>query len=267
MKPLVRDILEALDRIAPKELAEQWDNPGLQVGSLDARVDKVLVALDPSLATLKGAIAERAQLLLTHHPLIIKPITNIEAGTGPGPVLFEAIREGVSIVSVHTNLDAAKEGVNYVLANLLGLEGVEPLVPSPGEGGLGMGRVGFLPKPLPFEAFIGNVKGIFGVKVARVVNPKKEEVTRVAVVGGSGGDFIQAAVSSGADVLFTGDLKYHQAREAEASGLTVVDGGHFSTEVVAMGALRGSFERLCNELGWEIQVIFFNREQDPFLFV
>ncbi|HIC85868.1 MAG TPA: Nif3-like dinuclear metal center hexameric protein [Desulfobacterales bacterium] len=267
MKPLVRDILEALEKIAPQGLAEPWDNPGLQVGSLGGKVNKVMVALDPSVATLRGAVEEDAQVLLTHHPLIFKPITSIEANTGPGPVLFEAIREEISIVSVHTNLDAAIEGVNQVLANMLSLEAIEPLSPSAGEGLVGIGRIGLLPRSLSVEDFVGNVKEIFGLKVVRVVNPKKAQVRRVAVVGGSGGGFIQVARSRGADILFTGDLKYHQAREAEAIGLTVVDGGHFSTEIATMGALRDSFERMCNELGWEVDVVLYEKEQDPFLFV
>ncbi len=263
----MRDILGVLEKMAPPHLVEPWDNPGLQVGSLEDEVERVLVALDPSVEAIRGAIHHRAQLLLTHHPLILKPIASVEASTGPGPVIFESIRKGVSIISLHTNLDAARTGINHVLAKLLGLEELEVLSPLDSDGNTGMGRIGLLPEPTSMKDFFGNVKKAFGIETLRVVNHRDERVRRVAVVGGSGGDFIGVAAEKGAEVLVTGDLKYHQAKEAEGIGLVVIDAGHFALEMSAMGELCATFEGLCREHDLGVEVILFEKERDPFMFV
>ena len=116
MTPKLRDIIEVLEALAPSSMAEDWDNPGLQVGDLSREIHTIFVALDPTFNAVQEASRHDAQLLLTHHPLIFKPISQIEKNGYPGDVIYEAVTKDVSIVSAHTNLDMAKGGINDLLA-------------------------------------------------------------------------------------------------------------------------------------------------------
>ncbi len=116
MIPNLREVLKVLEGLAPPELAEAWDNPGLQVGDPDRRISAILVSLDPTLAAIREASARGAQLLITHHPLIFRPISSLDMGSFPGDVIGEAVRGGIAVVSLHTNLDAAEGGINDILA-------------------------------------------------------------------------------------------------------------------------------------------------------
>lgn len=137
MIPRLRDILDALETMAPLRLAESWDNPGLQVGRPEDEVAAVFVSLDPTIASLRRAKDAGAQLLLTHHPLLFRPLTQVNADRYPGQIVVEAARLGIGVACAHTNLDAAEGGINDILAELLGLERVEVLEDKPGkESGL-----------------------------------------------------------------------------------------------------------------------------------
>jgi len=124
----LKDMLAILDGIAPFSNAEEWDNPGFQVGFLSDEIKKVLISLDPTVMALQKAGERNAQLLLTHHPLIFKGLTSINPDTYPGCVITDAIRSRISIVAVHTNLDMAKGGINDILAGMIGLQDIEALL-------------------------------------------------------------------------------------------------------------------------------------------
>ena len=150
MFPSLKEVIDILDEIAPFALAEEWDNSGLQVGSRNQTVKKILVALDPTFEAVCRASSTGAQLLITHHPLLFRAVSCIDLNTYPGNVISEAIKNDVAIVAAHTNLDSAKTGINYHLAGKIGLVDVEVLEPKEllGEGGYGLGVVGNLPEPV-----------------------------------------------------------------------------------------------------------------------
>ena len=125
--PKTADIVGIINKIAPVELAEQWDNPGLQIGDPVAEVSRIMVALDPTPAVVNSAIAASCQLLITHHPLIFKPLKSISTATPHGTLIQKAIRGGLSILSLHTNYDIAKGGLNDLLASKIGLSSCVPL--------------------------------------------------------------------------------------------------------------------------------------------
>ena len=127
MTPKLKDLLDVLEQIAPSRLAEPWDNPGLQVGSYSQEIKKIFFALDPTLKTLRFAFKGGAQLLLTHHPLIFRPLSRLEIHAYPQNVIFEAVRNEISVVAAHTNLDVAKGGMNDILADMMELQQVEVL--------------------------------------------------------------------------------------------------------------------------------------------
>lgn len=284
--PRLKDLMELLEEVAPAELAESWDNPGLQVGFLDQRIERLVLSLDPTPQAVQFAISRDAQLLLTHHPLIFKPVSAIKDGEYPGGVVYEAIKRGISIVALHTNLDAAHEGINAILADLLALDHVEPLSGAAGGEGAkgaglnqgataterkearssaiaGLGRIGDLDRPYRLSEFISRAKKALKLSTVRVVGEDRAVIERVAVVGGSGGSLIREAWMKGADLLVTGDVSYHQAREAEFLGLAVIDGGHFATETVAFQEFGKQLQKQFSARGWKVEVLFNEEEKDP----
>ncbi|MDD2955888.1 MAG: Nif3-like dinuclear metal center hexameric protein [Oscillospiraceae bacterium] len=223
----ILDIQAFIDESAPFASAESWDNSGLLIGSPSAEVRRVLVALDATEQVIRRAADTGAQLVVTHHPVIFRPLRALR----PGTPVWQAVQAGVSILSAHTNLDAGDGGVNDALASALGLGGVLPLE---GEGVLG--RIGSLSQPLPPREFALFVKNALACGGLRCV-PGSRPVLRVGLCSGSGGEFLAAAAAAGADAFVTGDVKHNQLLEAAALGITLVDAGHFSTEHVVVEPL------------------------------
>ncbi len=265
MKPRLENILEIIEEIAPRRLAEAWDNPGLQVGGRDHPVGRILISLDPTLEAVQEASRIKADLLLTHHPLIFKPVSSIQPDLYPGNVLHKAVLNRIAVASAHTNLDAARGGINDLLAGLLGLEEVQVLDvrddPCPEEG---IGRVGTLPDPSPLSDVVAHVKRVLGVSTVGVVGRAEKILHSAAVVGGSGGGMVPFAGKRGADVLITGDIGHHDALNALSHGVAVIDAGHFHTEKAAMKEFRGSFKTRLEAAGHgDIEVEFFSGESPP----
>ncbi|MFC1866638.1 Nif3-like dinuclear metal center hexameric protein [Thermodesulfobacteriota bacterium] len=263
--PKLKEILEVLDEMAPFSLAEDWDNSGLQVGYFSQEVRGICMALDPTIKAVRYASKGKAQLLLTHHPLIFKPLSNINPESYPGDVINEALKKKVSIVAAHTNLDATKGGISDMLADLFGLQDVEALYNKDASGGtgVGMGRIGNLPEPLTLSEMVKAVKNSLGTEGLMVRGLGDMEIGRVAVVGGSGGGMVSLASKKGADLLVTGDIRHHEALEAEALGLALIDGGHFQTERAAFNLFADHFGNKLKERGWDIIPELYEDEKEP----
>lgn len=250
---LVRDIMAAVDRLAPFALAEPWDHVGLQVGCLDDEVSGVLLALEADDAALDEAARLGCELVLAHHPLIFSPLERLTEEDPVARVVLRAARERIGVLVAHTNLDKARGGVADVVAGLLALEAVKPLVPcaeaADADGceadqpvGVGLGRVGELSPPSSLSALAGELAAALGVPSLRYSGDPARPVRRVAVLPGSGASAIECA-SCVADVLVTGDVKYHEAREAAALGLALIDAPHSLTEEVAVLRWGGRLRR------------------------
>lgn len=223
----IRDIVDYIDRFAPFDTAESWDNSGLLIGSPDLPVTRVVAALDATGEVLRHAARTGAELVVTHHPVIFRPLRAVT----PGTPVWEAVRAGVSVLCAHTNLDAAAGGVNDLLAQALGLGEIAPLE---GEGVLG--RMGVLKAPLQPGDFAAYVKEKLCCGGLRYV-PGKLPVRRVGLCSGSGASFLPAAAAAGADAFVTGDVKHDQLLTAAALGVTLIDAGHFATERVVVPEL------------------------------
>jgi len=265
MSVQVRHFIELVETVAPAALAESWDNPGLQVGISTAQVRRVLTALDPTLGAVRAAMSHKAQILFTHHPLIFQPVSRIESTAFPGNVICEALKGGVSIVSAHTNLDAAQGGINDMLAELLGLENVSVLSPVDDSNRIGLGRIGNLPQPIPLARFARNVSQTLGTGALKRVGEENRQIHRVAVVGGSGGSLIKTAHEKGADLLLTGDVGHHAALEAATLGLALLDGGHFATEKAAFTRFSRNLAARCQTTGWTLEFKSHEDEADPMI--
>jgi dinuclear metal center YbgI/SA1388 family protein len=263
MIPKLKEVMTLLEKIAPVHSAEPWDNPGLQVGSYSQEINKILLALDPTVKSLRAASTRHAQLLLTHHPLIFEPLSRLDINNYPGNVIIEAAKNEISIVAVHTNLDVSQGGINDILADLLDLQHVEALKERDEGDGFGLGRIGNLPEPLKLSVLTRNVKKILGKEKLRVVGEKDLKIHRLAVVGGSGGSLLSLAFQKGADLLITGDVSHHHAREAQAMGIALIDGGHFHTERLPFRIFAERLNDAIRAQGWEVAIEVDEDETDP----
>lgn len=245
----VADILQFVETLAPKAMKMDWDNVGLLCGSKNAPVTKILVALDPFEQVCQEAADMGAELIVTHHPLIFRPLPNVTDGTSIGRAIMTLCRHGISAINAHTNLDCAPGGVNDVLAATLGLTDVQVICPKGvDEAGSqwGLLRCGTVQEQ-NLSQFLGHVKDTLGCAGVRYVTGSGK-VRKVAVGGGSCADGMLDALSAGCDTFVTADVKYNQFWDAHDLGLNLIDAGHFATEnpVVAVLAekLRSAFPEI-----------------------
>lgn len=227
MKPCtVQTVIDAVNRLAPKKFAEEWDNPGLLIGAPNAEVRKIFICLDVTDENISRAIELEAQLIVAHHPLIFHAIKNVRCDLPLGRKIARLIQNKLAVLAAHTNLDSAPGGVNDVLAAKIGLREVKMF----GEEELSLGRLGTLETPMTAENFARHVKQVLHAPNVRLVKAGDFTISKVGLCGGAGADFIQKAKFFGAQAFVTGDVKYHEAQAAVENKIHVVDAGHFATE-------------------------------------
>ena len=238
--PTVSECVDVFDSLWPPSLAEDWDTVGLAVGDPDAEVRSILLALDPTDAVIAEAVVLGADLLFTHHPLMLRPVSSVSAGTLKGGAVHTLITNGIAQFNAHTNADSAVGGVSDVLIDLIGVTDSSPLVPDPADPARGIGRVGDLGEPTTVRDIARTLAGRLprtttGVRIA---GDPAAEVTRVAVCGGAGDSLFDAVRASGADVYVTADLRHHPATEALDTGNRgdarpqLIDVSHWASEAV-----------------------------------
>jgi dinuclear metal center YbgI/SA1388 family protein len=222
-------LADLLESLAPASLAADWDNSGWQIRLEDADLQGVLIGLDAVPATVDEAARVGANLLVTHHPLFLRPPRSLRADGLPGATSLQAVRQGVSIFSLHTNLDAAPHGTSQALAAALELPPGEPLEKrADGRGGYGLLTSADRARPLlAWSALVAERLG--RPPLALSGNPEALHQV-VAVMGGSGASLIGCAVAAGASLLITADVRYHEAQAAQASGLSLLVLDHFDSE-------------------------------------
>lgn len=220
----ISDIIDILEKEFPEELAYEWDNVGLLIGDRSREVTTVVTCLDVTEDTMEFAKNAGAELIISHHPVIFSPINRINGDTKTGKLLMDAIENKIAVYSAHTNCDKAEIGINTRLAQIFNLTDVEPLEED------GLGRIGNLAKPMEFIEFAKSVEETLSVKI-RFCGDTKTEIKRVAICSGSGADVIPASIKKGADVLITGDTKYHQMLDTKDE-INIIDAGHFGTEII-----------------------------------
>ena len=245
MIPLsLREVVAAFESLYPPDTASSWDRVGLVSGDLDQPVSLVHFAVDPTLAVIEEARAAGADLLVTHHPLLLRGVHSVATTSAKGASVTALIENHIALYVAHTNADVASPGVCDALAVACGLVDVEPLQVV---DGVGHGRVGSLALRLTLREFVERLSEVLPRAVGgiRVAGPADALVSRVAVVGGAGDDFFDVVRASGADVYVTADLRHHPVLEAreEARGGTpyLVDAGHWATEWLWL-------ESACSEL-------------------
>lgn len=225
--PTVREIEKAIFDWAPKETAFSWDNVGHLIGERDREMNKILVALDITPDVVREAVDGGYDLIVSHHPIMNcawSPVQSVRDDSQLGNMMISLIRNHISAICMHTNLDAAQGGVNDVLAARLGVENAELM-----DGGDGIVRAGLLKEPMDLQCFLGRIRESLRPNGIRYVDGGRS-VHRVAVGGGACGDYFAAAAAHGCDTLVTSDVKYNQFLDAKELGLTLIDAGHYPTE-------------------------------------
>lgn len=238
----VSAIAAFLEDFAPHRLAADWDNVGLLVGDGNRGVQRVMTCLTVTPQSVAEAIAEQAELIVTHHPFPFHELKRVTADDADGRLLLQLISAGIAVYSPHTAFDSARSGINQRLAEALGLNDVGPLVSDKVDSKLGAGRYGFPEGSATLGRIATRLKDFLNLSGVHVVGSAQMPVRAVAVACGSGGELLEAAHRAGCDCFVTGEARFHTCLAAEALGLGLIMTGHFASE-------RFAVERLAELLG------------------
>ncbi len=253
------EIIKIFEALYPKDLAYNWDNVGLQIGTLNKDISKILLSLDLTLEVVNEAINSGTELIIVHHPLIFSALKSINTDTYKGKVIEKLIKSDITLYVAHTNFDVSSYGMNTILADMLNLKDQEVLEFTTEDEGLG--KVGKVSQSL-MKDYINTVKKTFKVDNARFIGDLTKTVNKVAITGGSGSSTIYSASKAGVDLLITGDISYHQAHDALAINLNVLDIGH-NIEKFFVHELKSI---LMNK-GVEASILVSKINTDPYKFV
>ena len=257
----VNNIIKEMELLAPTYLKEDFDNVGLMVGDKNKEVKKVLLALDCTLKVIEEAKKENVELIITHHPLIFKRPSSITTDTLQGKKIIELIKNDISLYSSHTNLDSVENGLNDTIVAILGFDNFKILEKNKRDDKAGLGRIVSLNESIQLEDLISKIKKSLNINNLRVVKGK-DKVNKIAIINGSGQDFIGKAVALGADCIITGDTTYHFASDYKEMEISILDVGHFASEQITffnvMENLKEKFK--------DVEFITSTVEEDPFSF-
>lgn len=256
----ISEVIRITDEICPPELAEEWDNCGWQIKRGDGDVTGVLTAIEVTGAVIDEAVKRGANLIITHHPMIFQGIKSVDVNTVLGNYIIRLINNGISVYSCHTDFDKVEGGNNDYIGEALELTDVRCLDD-------GFTRVGNIKGDMTASEFAAFVcrKLNLSERSVRICGDPGKRVKKAGWCSGAGADFAEAAAAAGCDVFVTGDVKYHEAREAaEAGRIVVIDAGHFGTEV-SFG--ENMAVRLSERLGAGAKVFSSVAAEEPFAYL
>ena len=239
---IIKQITDVIERFAPLEWQESYDNAGLIVGRSDDEVHKALLAVDVTEEVLDEAEAEGCDLVITHHPIVFRALKRFNSADPVERCVERAIRSRIALYACHTNLDSAPGGMSWRLAEMLGVGNLRVLQPSETGDGAGFGVVGELPEAVDTVEFMRIIQRRLEVSVVRYSDIATSGVRRVAVCTGAGGSLLGEALRAGAELYLTADLKYNDFM-APSGRLTVADIGHFESEYCAIEILFEIFSK------------------------
>lgn len=237
----IKEVAEALERFAPLPLQEDYDNAGLQIGLTEVEASGALLCLDVTEAVIEEAAAKSCNLIVAHHPLLFRGLKQVSDTTQVERCVRLAIKHDIAIYAAHTNLDNARGGVNYEIAERLGLHDVDFLRPE-GEGGSGL--IGRLAMPEDPYSFLKRAKDAFAALCLKHNQGPARPVQMVAVCGGSGDFLLSDAIAAGADAFLTGEMHYH-AYFGHENQIWIGVAGHYETEQYTIQLLRRILEHSC----------------------
>ncbi len=235
----VSDITNHIHSVCPKSLCFDGDNVGHLVGKENSQISRVLVSLDVDEFIVKEAIDKKAELIVSHHPVMFHPISSLTGADPQSRAISLMLENGISLISAHTNLDSVAGGLNDLLASKLGITNTYVLEPCGEYQGntYGFGRVGETPPNTKLSDMLTLCVSSLGAEGVKYIGDDNKAIHKVAVNCGSGADAIDFCIENGIDLLITGDVKYTLARKAYEAGLCVIDAGHYETEHIVIDLL------------------------------
>ena len=259
----IKQVLSALEQFAPLPLQESWDNAGLQLGLTEAEVSGVLLCLDVNEDIIEEAIQKGCNLVVSHHPLLFHGLKQICGADYVQRCVIRALKNDIVVISMHTNMDNAQGGVNWKIAERLGLTEVSFFAQKQVDGIVaGSGVIGTLPSELTASDFIQLVKSRFQVEYAQCNELLKRPIRKVAICGGAGDFLLQDAIAHGADAFITGEMHYHQYFGHEQR-IQICVIGHYQSEQYTTEVFRHIINDGCPGVRTEIA----ETNTNPILFI
>ena len=241
----IKEVVNALEKFAPLPLQESYDNAGLQVGLTETEVSGALLCLDVTEEVVDEALEKGCNLIVSHHPLIFRALKRVSDANMVQRCLMKAILNHVAIVSMHTNIDNAVGGVNFKIAEKMGLENISLLAPKAVEGAEGgSGVIGELPVPMDAAVFVEMLKDVFHVKCVQANQLLQRKIRKVAICGGAGAFLLDDSVRAGADAFVTGEMHYHEFFDHEQQVQICVI-GHYQSEQFTSELFKSIIEENC----------------------
>lgn len=228
-----KEIVKIIEDFCPERLAYAWDNVGLLCGDGEKEVNTVFITLDANINTVLEAINAGADMIVSHHPILLGGIKRIDYTTAVGQMLKLLIQQDIPLFAAHTNMDTARGGINDKLSEMFELTDVKILEQHTDDDTAGLGRYGNLVEPVTFGEF-AKMCGDYLKTTVRAAGDFNKLIKTVAVASGSCSEVIPLAKDKGADVIVTGDMKYHNMIDMTELGICVVDAGHYPTEICVM---------------------------------
>lgn len=253
----VGDIYDYINIIAPFKNSMDFDNTGILIGNYENTVKNILISLDVTPEVCEEAIKNNFNLIITHHPVIFRPVKNIKFNTS----VHKLLKYDINLISAHTNLDVAENGVNFNLCKKLDLKNLQALSYCDNinnnrkNNKIIMGFVGDLDFELSSRDFANFVKNKLNCAGLRYTNCNNN-IKKVAVCAGAGGNLIQDVIKTGADAFVTGEIKHSDIILANSENITVVDAGHFRTENIIVPVLRDILKEKFSGINIEISQVF-----------
>lgn len=260
---LANELIETYENFCPQDLSLEGDISGLQIGSLQKDIKRVMIALDIRETTVAEAIDKKVDLIIVKHAPIFRPLKDLVADNAQTRIYLDLIKHDIAVYVSHTNIDVVEGGLNDWFCQLLGLSDTEVLTET--KEGQGIGRVGNLAET-SLQDLALKVKQVFNLDGLRLVtygDASRQKVSRVAICGGSAQDFHKDALAKGAQVYITGDIYYHTAQEMLTQGLAAIDPGHH-IEVLFIQGLLEKFQSWKEQLGWEVEIVASQVSTNPF---
>ena len=254
------ELINRLDSIVAESTQEAWDNSGIQINCGNREIKRALVALEITFEVIEEAVRNKADLIITHHPLIFTGLKSIDADEVKGRYIIDLVNNGISVYSMHTNFDKARGGNNDYIAGILELDEISPIFVDGTADEIT--RMGYCNRTTLAE-LAGKLACGLGIdkSFVTITGEPDTPVSKVGICSGAGAEYISHAMQNGCDVFVTGDVKYHEAVDAMQTGMCVIDAGHFGTERIFADAFIDLM--LSNEL-IEVEFIRSNAEINPF---
>ncbi len=265
MSLFVKDLCKFLETIAPSQIAEPQDNNGLQIGSFFNPISGILLTVDVSKSVISYALERKLNLIISHHPLIYKPLTNIVKDEYKGELIYSLIKNDLNLISWHTPLDKISEGVSEAFIKALNLEGSDFIFKEKNEN-FGLGRVVYLKKSIKLQDLAKKIGDLIGSWVM-VVGDLETEIVSFGFCGGSGAFLKEKLKKLGINTLITSDVKYHDAKEALEEGFNFILIDHGISESFILPYLKTKIQEFLKTHNTEFPIEIFKNESPYKIFI